>query len=276
MSPLAASTRDVELGLVLEVAVQRALRDARAGRDLVEIRGHEAVAEEDAARRVEDALALDRALLAAARAARGDRRRRLRRPRDSRRAPPRVVARRRDVLERALALRLHLGGAEVRARRAPERRAPSCAPAPSRRGRRPNRPRPSASSPISAPSSTIAPIPISAPSRTVQPCTTARVADRHLVADQRRVETLRHVHDAVVLQVRARADADRVHVAAHHGAEPAGSTRRRSRRRRRRSRRAAIHASRDGSGAHDRDRAGSTPRWPRAAPARNQTSSLPS
>ncbi len=30
--------RDVELGLVLEVAVERALRDARARRDLVEIR----------------------------------------------------------------------------------------------------------------------------------------------------------------------------------------------------------------------------------------------
>ena len=45
---------DVELALVLEVAVERALRDARALRDLVEVRGDEAVAEEDLSRGLED------------------------------------------------------------------------------------------------------------------------------------------------------------------------------------------------------------------------------
>jgi hypothetical protein len=48
---------DVELGLALEVAIDRALREPRAARDLVEIRPLEALLEEDLARRVDDALA---------------------------------------------------------------------------------------------------------------------------------------------------------------------------------------------------------------------------
>ena len=56
-SPLLREHGDVELGLVLEVAVERSLGDSGALRDLVEVRLHEAVAEEDLARRLEDAAA---------------------------------------------------------------------------------------------------------------------------------------------------------------------------------------------------------------------------
>src|SRR5262249_12825584 len=55
--PGAREHRDVELGLVLEIAVEGTLRDAGASRDVVEVRRHEAVAEEDLARRVEDTAA---------------------------------------------------------------------------------------------------------------------------------------------------------------------------------------------------------------------------
>src|SRR5262245_53353316 len=75
---------DVELTLVLEVAVEGPLRDARALGDGVEIRRHEALAEEHLARRVEDAAARDRLLLLATAGARRLRPRRRRSPRSGR------------------------------------------------------------------------------------------------------------------------------------------------------------------------------------------------
>ena len=65
-APVLGEQRDVEIALALEVAVQRALRDAGRERHLVEIGGHEAVAEEDFPRRLEDSRALERLALLAA------------------------------------------------------------------------------------------------------------------------------------------------------------------------------------------------------------------
>jgi hypothetical protein len=56
---------DVELGLALEVAVDRTLREPGAACDLVEVRALEALLEEDLARGVDDALAAALAPLAA-------------------------------------------------------------------------------------------------------------------------------------------------------------------------------------------------------------------
>jgi hypothetical protein len=56
---------DVELRLALEVAVDRALCEARPTRDLVEVRAFEALLEEQLARGVDDALAAALTALAA-------------------------------------------------------------------------------------------------------------------------------------------------------------------------------------------------------------------
>ena len=76
------------------------------------------------------------------------------------------------------------------------------------------------SSPIVAPFSMIAPMPTSTRLPTVQPCTIAPwpIVTSSPIAGRMRV--VHDVHDGAVLDVRALADADVVHVAANDGVHP--------------------------------------------------------